>query len=151
MANVSMRVGQEYTIKEFITNYGVDDFTYDTLFYKDVFNTSKGNILINGNSILDRYANELPNYKTRLTFDESDYRKYSYNPKILSYDIYGTTELWFLILHANELTSSSQFDMEKPYVYNGGVVSMIVSALDMEKTYIDYNESIKDNLLKEEI
>jgi hypothetical protein len=41
--------------------------------------------------------------------------------------------------------------MEKPYVYNGGVVSMIVSALDMEKTYIDYNESIKDNLLKEEI
>ena len=99
-----MRMGYEYTIKEFIDNYAIDDVTFNTVFLKDVFNTPNGKMIVNGSSVLDRYRNELSQYKTKLKLTSEEYRKYQYNPKVLSYDIYGTTEFWFLILHANTQT-----------------------------------------------
>ena len=143
-----MRMGYEYTIKEFIDNYAIDDVTFNTVFLKDVFNTPNGKMIVNGSSVLDRYRNELSQYKTKLKLTSEEYRKYQYNPKVLSYDIYGTTEFWFLILHANELTSVSQFDMEQPYVYTGVIASIITSALNLEKDYIDYNEELKEKKLQ---
>ena len=143
-----MRMGYEYTIKEFIDNYTIDDVTFNTVFLKDVFNTPNGKMIVNGSSVLDRYRNELSQYKTKLKLTSEEYRKYQYNPKVLSYDIYGTTELWFLILHANELTSVSQFDMEQPYVYTGVIANVITSALNLEKDYIDYNEELKEKKLQ---
>lgn len=143
-----MRMGYEYTIKEFIDNYAIDDVTFNTVFLKDVFNTPNGKMIVNGSSVLDRYRNELSQYKTKLKLTSEEYRKYQYNPKVLSYDIYGTTELWFLILHANELTSVSQFDMEQPYVYTGVIANVITSALNLEKDYIDYNEELKEKKLQ---
>lgn len=143
-----MRMGYEYTIKEFIDNYAIDDVTFNTVFLKDVFNTPNGKMIVNGSSVLDRYRNELSQYKTKLKLTSEEYRKYQYNPKVLSYDIYGTTEFWFLILHANELTSVSQFDMEQPYVYTGVIASVITSALNLEKDYIDYNEELKEKKLQ---
>lgn len=143
-----MRMGYEYTIKEFIDNYAIDDVTFNTVFLKDVFNTPNGKMIVNGSSVLDRYRNELSQYKTKLKLTSEEYRKYQYNPKVLSYDIYGTTEFWFLILHANELTSVAQFDMEQPYVYTGVIASIITSALNLEKDYIDYNEELKEKKLQ---
>lgn len=143
-----MRMGYEYTIKEFIDNYAIDDVTFNTVFLKDVFNTPNGKMIVNGSSVLDRYRNELSQYKTKLKLTSEEYRKYQYNPKVLSYDIYGTTEFWFLILHANELTSVSQFDMEQPYVYTGVIANVITSALNLEKDYIDYNEELKEKKLQ---
>ncbi len=141
-------MGYEYTIKEFIDNYAIDDVTFNTVFLKDVFNTPNGKMIVNGSSVLDRYRNELSQYKTKLKLTSEEYRKYQYNPKVLSYDIYGTTEFWFLILHANELTSVSQFDMEQPYVYTGVIANVITSALNLEKDYIDYNEELKEKKLQ---
>ena len=53
-----------------------------------------------------------------VTFSSEDYRKYRYNPWRLSNDLYGTTELWFMILHLNEMYSANEFDKRSIKIYN---------------------------------
>lgn len=47
--------------------------------------------------------------KVQLT--EAEQRKYYYNPDLLSYDLYGTTELDFVIMIMNGVISSNEFTM----------------------------------------
>lgn len=41
-----------------------------------------------------------------------------YKPKLLSYEIYGTTELWLAILRANNMRNTSEFHYPLIKVYN---------------------------------
>ena len=67
-------------------------------------------------------------------------RKYKYNPKLLSFDIYGTTELWFLILEANELHSATQFNNQVIYLFRTDVVEKMTRILNLEVDTKNYNE-----------
>ena len=83
---------------------------------------------------------ELKEIKIKVTLDENEYSKYRFNPKLLSYDIYGTTELWFLILEANELHSISQFDIKTIYLFSTDIVEKMTRILNLEKAAKNYNE-----------
>ena len=39
--------------------------------------------------------------------------KFKYNPHLLAYVLYGTTDLWFLLLRINNMTRVTQFDKKK--------------------------------------
>ena len=39
--------------------------------------------------------------------------KYRYKPKLLAYDIYGSTELFFIILFTNNMCDVKEFDKKK--------------------------------------
>ena len=39
--------------------------------------------------------------------------KYKFKPKLLSYDLYGTTELWSALLELNGIYSTIDFNLEK--------------------------------------
>ena len=41
-----------------------------------------------------------------------------YRPKMLSYDLYGTTELWFLLLNLNGCKSIMEFTPKKIKFYD---------------------------------
>lgn len=65
-------------------------------------------------SILSKYRHILsgiPNLIVKVKFDDKMTRKYKYNPKKLSYDIYSTTELWFELLRINHCSSVTEFTL----------------------------------------
>ena len=86
-----------------------------------------------------KYMPELKDIKIKVTLSNEEYFKYRFNPKLLSYDIYGTTELWFLILEANELHSVTQFDLRTLYIFNTSIVDRVTRILNLEKDVKDYD------------
>ena len=86
-----------WTLSDFISEYSIEDLRIDAFYLQQVFwdkNKMTHKVVVNENSIADKYANELEENKHIVELTTKEYYKYRYNPKLLSYDIYGTTELW---------------------------------------------------------
>lgn len=52
--------------------------------------------------------------------------KYFYRPKSISYQIYGTTELWLALLRLNNMASSSDFNKPLIYIYEPNGLKEII-------------------------
>ena len=63
-------------------------------------------------NVLSDYQEELDKIATEVTLSNKEFRKYIYNPKLLAYDIYGSTELFFIILFMNGICSAKEFNMQ---------------------------------------
>lgn len=85
-------------------------------------------------SILSKYRHFLDNIRIKVAFDDVLARKYLYKPKSLSYDLYGTTELWFELLRLNNWSSISEFKPKSIYVYDKNKLKdMLNEILILEK------------------
>lgn len=133
---------RDYTIDQFIESYKREEVSYDTLFFKQVVERVRkgGYIIIQDCSILEKYDAVLKDSLATLTMTDSQCAQFFYNPKALSMEIYGTTELWFLFLHANELRSTVQFNLNPLKVYGEEIIEILGIILDLEKPYIDMNQ-----------
>ena len=79
-----------------------------------------------------------------VTLTPEEAKKYHYNPHLLSYDLYGTPDYWFLLLDLNGLSSFTEFDINPIKVYNSNLEMVIASILNQEKESINLNaEEIK--------
>lgn len=61
----------------------------------------------------DRYIDFIKNYATKVLLTEEEMQRYRYKPKKLSYDLYKTEELWFLLLKLNNMSSEIDFINKK--------------------------------------
>ncbi len=150
MAQSIMNAGKDSTIQIFINSYSIDTMTFKKMYMQEVMEFNSGRkIIVNSESLIDRYVNELADYKMKLSMTDEEKRKYRFNPKSLSFDLYGTTELWNLLLHANEMFSVAEFETmdDDVYVYSGSVLQFINKVIDLEKNYVDYNESLNQKIL----
>lgn len=75
------------------------------------------NLLIPFSSLTNKYKDFLATIITSTDLDEKDARKYLYNPKLLSYDIYETTEFWNDLLIINNCYSIFEFAPRKNFRY----------------------------------
>ena len=134
-----------YTLSDFIREYSVEDLRVDAFHLKEVFfqNGMKHKIVVNGDNIADKYSAELEENKKIVEFTTKEYYKYRYNPKLLSYDVYGTTELWFFILMANEIYTITEFDLRKVKMFDAAIISKLNRMLELDKEFLDIN-SMKD-------
>lgn len=66
------------------------------------------------NDFFLKYKSELEACKQYYTVPETMY----YNPKLLSFETYGTTELWLAILRANNMKSIVEFHYPLIKMYN---------------------------------
>ena len=73
------------------------------------FTTNYNNIKFTEKNILDDYIVELKRLSTNVYLTEKDLRKYNYKPKLLSADVYGTTELFYIILLLNGICNVKEF------------------------------------------
>ena len=130
-----------YTLSNFIREYGVEDLRVDAFHLKEVFFQDGMNhkIVVNGDNIADKYAIELEENKKTVEFTTKEYYKYRFNPKMLSYDLYGTTELWFFILMANEIYTISEFDFKKLKLYDASIISKLNRMLELDKEFLEIN------------
>ena len=61
-------------------------------------------------NVLDDYMDELTELSVECTLSDEEVIKYKYKPWLLAYDIYGNTELYFIILFLNNLFDTSEFE-----------------------------------------
>lgn len=89
-------------------------------------------------SVFDSYMDFIYPLCVNVQLSTDEYYQYKMRPKALSYTLYGTIELWTLILKLNRVQSSMDFDKK------------IVKVLDPSKTDIltrimTYNRQRLDN------
>lgn len=70
-----------------------------------------------GNIVTDDYYPELKAKCVRVHLSDDDIMKYKYRPKMLAYDIYDNTELYYVILRVNDLYNVKDFNLSKNYIY----------------------------------
>lgn len=131
------------TLKEYIENYKAQTPKMTDYFLLEWLVDDNGTdyYKVLEENILSKHTDFLAENKTLVAFSDDEYRKYRCNAHTLANDIYGTTELWFLIIHANELFSESEFNMHQCYIYNATVLSKISEILAVENTLIEDNHS----------
>lgn len=81
-------------------------------------NDSNRDIIFPFSSILNKYKDFLFKIIIEMNLSEEDILKYEYKPKLLSEELYGTTELWDTILILNGFVSVSEFKPKKIKVYD---------------------------------
>lgn len=130
------------TISEYIELYNIEEITFPNFFLKMLVSTPNGEVqLLNSENIYQKYIPELNKSKKKVILTNDEYQKYRFNPKRLSYDIYGTTELWFMILNANELHSISEFDIKTIYLYDTSLLRKMSKIINLESNARDFNEA----------
>ena len=100
------------TIEEFIKTEPQKSITIQKLHYPMVISGPINDtyLRINYESVINKYYSEFRNFFAYIDLlDPKDVSKYRNNPKALSYELYGTTEYWWLLLQCNEMRSASEF------------------------------------------
>lgn len=127
------------TIQDLVT-YGYQlPISHGKLHYKKSFTENNDILIINFNSILDKYWDYLQKIVVPKTLNDVDYNKYKFQPKRLSFEIYGTTELWSAILRINQLTSASQFTKQTINLFTMDIFEVLNEILILENTHIKEN------------
>lgn len=92
-------------IKEFINNGKNVVLSYQSLSFIQTFNDIKFPI----HNVLNDYLDEIKDECIKVTLTEDEMTLYKYKPRLLSAALYGTTELFFLILMINGMASEKEF------------------------------------------
>jgi Zn-dependent M16 (insulinase) family peptidase len=70
---------------------------------------SNGSLVAVKNVIWD-YIDELKNASIMVKLTDKEFYKYQYRPKRLCYDVYGNTEIDFVIMAINNIADVTEFD-----------------------------------------
>ena len=131
-----------WTLDDFIREDGSEDLRGDAFHLKQVFweeGKMKHKMIVNSDNIADKYAVELEENKRSIELNTKEYYKYRYNPKLLSYDIYGTTELWFFILMANELYTAIEFNLHKLVLFDSAIITKLNRMIELDSEFLEIN------------
>ena len=108
------------TITEQIANVKDLDISYRMLhnsaYLLDI--TTNKTIEIPFESLVNKYRDTLDKITINIEFDDRLSRQYLYNPKLLSNDLYKTTELWAELLRLNNFSSITEFKPVKLKIYD---------------------------------
>ena len=77
-----------------------------------MFQESKDGINYVVHSVLDDYLQDMQEKAIECTLSKAERDRYFLKPRILSSDIYGTTELYYIILRINNMWSPKQFTLD---------------------------------------
>lgn len=95
-----------YTLDQFIACQSDTSICYNNLSFIDQYD----NIKYNSYNVLSDYLTEIrEDYCKKVKLSDDQLQKYKYSPKLLCYDIYGNTELAFIILIINDMCSIKDF------------------------------------------
>ena len=100
-----------------------------------------------GFPILRKYENILKSYLIDYTLD----KKYFRRPEYLSYDLYETTDLWYMLLFINNMKSVDEFKKETIKVFPADMVTVLNNIINNETELISSTEAprtIKKSYLK---
>ena len=132
------------TIDQFIKTEQNKSVKYPNYYYQKVISEDDLHVIMNYQSIMDRYVQYIRDYITEIELSQEEMRKYRYNPKRLSFNLYGTTSYWWSIIFANQIHSLTEFDFSRDNVikvFTREGISAFSTVLSVDKTFISENQS----------
>ena len=159
MAEYGISVGTEpeitKSVEDFVSLGKGDDKTYANfsimaeIVERDtsVKNVNKATkILYPEHNIIYDYLKELKSSTVTCELTDGEYLKYRYNPKLLAYDIYGSAELYFVILAINGMCSFKDFNKKKiKLLYKQDMTDFLTAIYNAESDYISKNRAKLQN------
>ena len=100
---------QTYTLEQFISMKDTDDMTYNNFC---IYGLIDGQRVLESN-IIDEYLEELVKVSSIVELNTDEYKKYKYSPDLLAYDVYGSVQLDFIVLAANDMVDPKDFNRKK--------------------------------------
>lgn len=106
------------TIQELIDSVKDMEISYRNLHTNVYIKNKDDTIKIPYKSILKEYMPFLQSTVLTLQLTAPEVSLYRFKPKKLSYDLYGTTELWSALLEINRMYSIVEFNQEEYKVFD---------------------------------
>lgn len=131
---------ESYTMEQFISLGRKVSLTYDRYSFKELLSNGIEISILN---VVNDYMREIKENSLLVKFSENEYRKYRFKPKILSYDVYGTQDLYYVILLANGIIDEKEFDFTELLMPTTDTMNTYMSAIyNAEYRYIkEYNSA----------
>ena len=124
------------TLEDFIEMRSIDEMTYYNFSILEVIN---GVEHLNHNLIED-YLEELKSACITVDLTLEQYKKYKYFPDLLSYDVYGSVQLDFIIMLLNDCIDPKEFDKKTVILpYASVLASFLNTVYSKEQLYIEEN------------
>ena len=96
-----------YTLDDFVELQSVDNMTYYNFSILEIID----GVQHLDHNLVEDYLKELEATCVTLDLSNEEMSRYRYNPDLLAYDIYGSVQLDFLILLANDMVDPKEFDL----------------------------------------
>ena len=130
------------TLESFINYKNLDSNVY----YKDlsIFEKSiDGKSVLLSYNILNDYRKEIFDFIIPITLTNEEFQKYQYQPKKLAYDLYGSTEYYYMILFINSMTNIKEFNRRRINLMRAKDMSNVLSAIySSESEYIERTQQL---------
>ena len=130
------------TLESFINYKNLDNNVY----YKDlaIFEKSiDGKSVLLSYNILNDYRKEIFDFIIPITLTNEEFQKYQYQPKKLAYDLYGSTEYYYMILFINSMTNIKEFNRRRINLMRAKDMSNVLSAIySSESEYIERTQQL---------
>lgn len=144
MASTSISEPQDtYTLDQFIALRESDRITY--VKYSILQRSLDHEEMVYAiENVVYNYLDIINKLKKTVVVSQNEKIKYQYKPKLLSYDIYGSTETYFMILACNGTCNLKDFSLEEMrfYALTPGDLSSIMSSIySAESRYLTMNRS----------
>ena len=129
------------TIQDII-EYGLEEkMTIRELSLKEIVTNSAGEMfVVNLFNLFEKYYEILLDNTVIATLSEEEYKKYRFNPRLLSQDLYGTRELHFMLLRLNYVYSVTEFDFTEVRVFKSNITSLLNEIMVLESENYTDNE-----------
>lgn len=131
-----------YTLEDFINLKNTDSVTYHNLAILGRNIELDNNIVIqlSTNNVLYDYMDELKIAAKTIEMNNNDFVKFQYRPKQLAYELYGTTETYFILLALNGMCSVKEFNKKIIKALSPSDMNLLLSYIyNAEINYIEKN------------
>lgn len=131
------KAAETYTVEEFINMQQTDQMTFRNFSLFEVIN----DVEIYDHNLIEDYLSELDKICLSVSLSIEEQKKYRYFPDLLAYDIYGSTQLDFVILFANGIADPKEFDMPIVKVPIASQVKAFLNSIyNANRYYIESNK-----------
>lgn len=103
------QVSKTHTINEFIS---LGKTSTDSTSYRDIsYFETRDNIEFVVKNLLDDYLYELKQLAIQIQLTDKEIETYRFNPKLLSYKLYGSTKIYYVLLKINDMCNIHEFSL----------------------------------------
>ena len=103
-----------------------------------VTNSANEKFIVNIANLFEKYYEILLDNTVIVVLTDEEYLKYRFKPKVLSYDLYGTKELHYMLLRLNYVYSVVNFDFKELRVFNTNILNLLNEIMILEnENYIE--------------
>ena len=127
-----------YTLDQFIASKINDEMTFRNYSIIEVIN----GLELYDHNIIEDYLAELDSLCQTIELSFEEFNKYKYAPDLLAYDVYGSTQLDFVVMYANGIIDPKDFVFKKIKLPYASTLSTFMSNVyNAEIEYIEFNRA----------